>query len=114
MLFRSIKPERPHISHRAVTRAMAKKAKQNDGKQDIDLIDTFIGQSFNHEVSKSFSPSHSGMQSDLTHKPSVFDHSPSFSNDHGHDLLSRSQLCKEQHSDPEISPLFERALDENV
>ena len=24
-----------------------------------------------------------------------------------------SQLCKEQHSDPEISPLFENALDEN-
>ena len=27
--------------------------------------------------------------------------------------MSRSQLCQEQHSDPEISPLFERALDEN-
>ena len=26
----------------AVTRAMAKKAKQNNGKQDIDLTDTFI------------------------------------------------------------------------
>ena len=30
-----------------------------------------------------------------------------------HDPLSRSQLCKVQHSDPEISPLFERAFDEN-
>ena len=29
------------------------------------------------------------------------------------DQLLRSQLCKEQHSDPEISPLFERALEEN-
>ena len=29
-----------------------------------------------------------------------------------HDQLSMSQLCKEQHSDPEISTLFERALDE--
>ena len=27
--------------------------------------------------------------------------------------LSRSQLCKEQHSDPEILSLFDRALDEN-
>ena len=27
--------------------------------------------------------------------------------------MSRSQLCQEQHSDPEISPLSERALDEN-
>ena len=51
------------------------------------------------------------MQTDLTHNP--FDHSPSFSNDQGHDPLSRSQLCKEQHSDPEISPLIERSYDEN-
>ena len=32
----------------AVTRVMAKKAKQNDG--DIDLTDTFLGQSFKHEI----------------------------------------------------------------
>ena len=37
------------------------------------------------------------------------DLSPSISNDQ----LSGSQLCGEQHSEPEISPLFERALDEN-
>ena len=37
------------------------------------------------------------------------DLSPSISNDQ----LPGSQLCGEQHSDPEISPLFERALDEN-
>ena len=30
----------------------------------------------------------------------------------GHDLVSRSQLSKEQHNDPEILPLLERALDE--
>ena len=30
----------------------------------------------------------------------------------GHDLVSRSQLCKEQYNDPEILPLLERALDE--
>ena len=91
----------------AVTRAMAKKAKQNDGKPDIDFTDTFTGQSFNHEISKSFSPNLCDMQTDLTHNPSVSDHSPSFSNDQGHDPLSKSQLCKEQHSDPGISPLFE-------
>ena len=28
-------------------------------------------------------------------------------------VMTMSQLCKEQHSDPRISPLFERALDEN-
>ena len=63
------------------TRAMAKKAKQNDGKQAIDLTDTFIGQSFNHEISKSLSSSLSDMQTGLTHNPSVSNHSPSFSND---------------------------------
>ena len=41
------------------------------------------------------------------------DHSPSFSNDQGHDPLSRLPVCKEQHRDPEISPLFERVMDEN-
>ena len=41
----------------AVTRAMAKKAKQNNGMQDISLADTLIGQSFNDEISNSLSPS---------------------------------------------------------
>ena len=41
----------------AVTRAKAKKAKLNDGIQDIDLTETFIGQSFHDEISKSLSPS---------------------------------------------------------
>ena len=40
----------------AVTRAMAKKANQNFGMQDINLADTLIGQSFNDEISNSFSP----------------------------------------------------------
>ena len=93
----------------AVTRAMAKKAKLNHGMQDIDLTDTLIGQSFNEEVSNSLSPS----QTDFDTSRSNIDLSPSISNDQGHDQLSRSQLCKEQHSDPEISPLFEKALDEN-
>ena len=97
----------------AVTRAMAKKAKLNHGMQDIDLTDTLIGQSFNDEISNSLSPSQSDIQTDFDTSRSNTDLSPSISNDQGHDQLSRSQLCKEQHSDPEISPLFERALDEN-
>ena len=39
----------------AVTRAMVKKAKKNDG--DIDLTDTFLGQSFKHEITNSLSSS---------------------------------------------------------
>ena len=30
----------------------------------------------------------------------------------GHDLVSRSQLCKKQHNDLEFLPLLERAFDE--
>ena len=93
----------------AVTRAMAKKVNQGNGVQDVNLADTLIGQSFYDDISKSLSPS----QSDFDISRSNIDLSPSISNDQGHDQLSRSQLCKEQHSDPEISPLFDRALDEN-
>ena len=64
----------------AITRAMAKKANQNHGIQDINLADTLIGQSFNDEISNSLSQSQSIL-------------SRSISNDQ----LSRSQLCKEQH-----------------
>ena len=92
---------------------MAKKANQYHGMQDIELIDTLIGQSFNDEISKSPSPSQSDIQTDLDTQKSNTDLSPLISNDQGQDQLSRSQLCKEQHSDPEVSPLFERALDEN-
>ena len=93
----------------AVTRAMAKKVKLNDGIQDIDLTDTFIGQSFHDEITKSLSSS----QTDFNNQRSDNDLTPSILIDQGHDQMSRSQLCQEQHSDPEISPLFERALDEN-
>ena len=97
----------------AVTRAMAKRANQNDGMQDINLADTLIGQSFNDEILNSLSPSQADIQTDFDISRSNIDLSPLISNDQGHDQLSRSQLCKEQHSDPEISPLFDRALDEN-
>ena len=93
----------------AVTRAMAKKAKQNDG--DIDLTDTFLGQSFKHEITNSLSSSLSDKQTDLTCQSPVIT-LQYYDQDQGHDLVSRSQLCKEQHNDPEILPLLERAFDE--
>ena len=93
----------------AVTRAMAKKANQNYGMQDINLDDTLIGQSFNNEIPNSLSPSQSDIQTDFDTSSSNTDLSPSISNDQGYDQLSRSQLCKEQLSDPEISLLFDRA-----
>ena len=97
----------------AVTRAMAKKANQNNGMQDFNLADTLIGQSLNDDISSSLSPSQTDIQTDFDISRSNIDLSPSISNDQGHDQLSMSQLCKEQHSDPEISLLFDRALDEN-
>ena len=48
----------------AVTRAMVKKANQNDG--DIDLTDTFLGQSFKPEITKSLSSSLSGKQTNFS------------------------------------------------
>ena len=91
----------------AVTRAMAKKANQIYGMQDINLTDTMIGQFYKDEISNSLSPSQSDIHTDFDISRSNLDFSPSISTDQGHDQLSRSQLCKEQHSDPEISPLFE-------
>ena len=91
---------------------MAKKAKQNDG--DIDLTDTFLGQSFKHEITNSLSPSLSNKQTDLSDNKSESSHYSSILNNQGqcHDLVSRSQLYKGQHNDPEILPLLERAFDE--
>ena len=85
----------------AVTRAMAKKAKRMMG--DIDLTETFLGQSFKHEITYSLSSSLSDKQTDLSDK-SGSSHYSSISSDQGqdHDLVSRSQLYKEQHNDPEI------------
>ena len=51
-------------------------------------------------------------QTDFNNQRSDSDISPSIVIDQGQDQMSRSQLCQEQHSDPEILPLFERALDE--
>ena len=90
----------------AITRAMAKKTKQND--EDIDLTDTFLGQSFKHEITNSLSSSLSGMQTDLSDNKSESSHYNSIFNDQGqgHDLVSRSQIYKEQQNDPEILPLL--------
>ena len=96
----------------AVTRAMAKKAMLTENQSDIDLTDSFIGQSFKNEITKSLSqnlPEHQTYSNDST---SVSDHFPSSSVEEGHDIRSRSQLSKEQHKDPKISPLFQKAVSE--
>ena len=72
-----------------------------------------MGQSFKHEITNSLSSSLSDKQKDLDDK-SESSHYSSILNDQGqcHDLVSRSQLCKEQHNYPEILPLLEMTFDE--
>ena len=96
----------------AVTRAMAKKAMLTENQSDVDLTDSFIGQSFKNEITRSLShnlPEHQTGSNDST---SVSYHFPSSLVEEDHDIKSRSQLSKEQHKDPEISPLFHKVVNE--
>ena len=90
-----------------VTRAMAKKAMLTENQSDVDL-----GQSFKHEITKSLSHNLPEHQTDSNDSTSVSDHFPSSLVEEGHDIRSRSQLSKEQHKDPEISPLFQKVVSE--
>ena len=89
-----------------VTRAMAKRAMLTENQSDVDLTDSFIGQSFKYEITRSLSHNLPEYQTDSDDSTSVSDHFPSSLVEEGHDIRSRSQLSKEQHKDPEISPLF--------
>ena len=96
----------------AVTRAMAKKAMLTENQSDIDLTDSFIGQSFKNEITKSLSHNLPEHQTDSNDSTSVSDHFPSSLVEEDHDIRSRSQLSKEQHKDPEILPLFQKVVSE--
>ena len=95
-----------------VTRAMAKKAMLTENQSDVDLTDSFIGQSFKNEITKSLCLDLPEHQTDSNYSTHVSDHFPSSLVEEDHDIRSRSQLCKEQHNDPEISPLFQKAVSE--
>ena len=58
----------------AVTRAMAKKAMLTENQSDVDLTDSFIGQSFKNEITKSLSRNLSVQQTDSNDSTSVSDH----------------------------------------
>ena len=96
----------------AVTRVMAKKAMLTENQSDVDLTDSFIGQSFKNKVTKSLSHNMPEHQTDSNDSTSVSDHFSLSLVAEGHDIRSRSQLNKEQHKDPEISPLFQKAVSE--
>ena len=96
----------------AITRAMAKKAVLTENQSDIDLTDSFIGQSFKNEITKYLSHNLPEHQTDSNDCTSTLDHFPSALNEEDLGIRSKSQLSKEQHKDPEISPLFQKAVSE--
>ena len=98
----------------AVTRAMAKKAMLTKNQSDVDLTDSFIGQSFKNEITKSLFHNLPQHQTDSNDSKSVSDHFPSSLVEDDHDIRSGSQLSKEQHKDPEISPLFQKVVCETA
>ena len=54
-------------------------------------------------------PEHQTDSNDCT---SVSDHFPLSLVEEGYDIRSRTQLSKEQHKDPEISPIFQKTVSE--
>ena len=96
----------------AVTRAIAKKAALTENQSDGDLTNSFIGQSFKHEITKSLSHNLPEHQTDSNDSTSVSYHFPSSLVEEDHDIRSRSHLSHEQHKDPEISPIFQKAVSE--
>ena len=79
----------------AVTRAMAKKAMLTENQSDVDLTDSFIGQSFKNEITRSLSHNLPKHQTDSNDSTSVSDHFPLSLVEEDHDIRSRSQLSKE-------------------
>ena len=76
------------------------------------MIDITSDSQVNSNFPKSLShnlPEHQTHSNDYT---SISDHFPSSLVKEDHDIRSRSQLSKEQHKDPEISPLFQKEVSE--
>ena len=96
----------------AVTRAMAKKAMLTENQPDVDLTDSFIGQSFKNEITKPLSHNLFVHQTDSNDCTSVSDHFSSSLVEEDYDIRSRSQLSKERRKYPEISLLFLKAVSE--
>ena len=60
----------------AVTRAMAKKAILTENQSDVDLTDSFMGQSFKNTIARSLSHNLPEYQIDSNDCTSVSDHFP--------------------------------------
>ena len=67
---------------------MAKKAMLTENQSDVDLADSFIGQSFKNEITKSLSHNLLEHQTDSNNSTSVSDHFPSSLVEEDHDIGS--------------------------
>ena len=78
-----------------------------ENQSDVDLTDSFIGQSFKMRLLGLFLITCLNIrQTQMTTIAS--DHFPSSLVEEENDIRSRSQLSEEQNKDPEISPLFKK------
>ena len=91
---------------------MTKKTTLTENQSDVDLTDSFIGQSFKTEITKSLSHDLPVHQTDSNNNAQVSDHFRSPLVEEDHDVRSRSQLSKKQHKCPDISSLFQKAVSE--
>ena len=91
----------------AVTTALVKKAMLTENQSDVDLTDSFIGQSFKNEITRSLSHNLFEHQTDSNDCISASDHFPLYLAEEDNDIRLRLQLSEEQHRDPERSPLFQ-------
>ena len=76
------------------------------------MTNSFIGQSFKNEITKSLSHNLPEHQTDSNDSTSVLDQFTSSLVEEDYDVRSRSQLSKEQHKDPDMSPLFQEVVNE--
>ena len=96
----------------AITRTMTKKAMLTENQSDVDMIDSFIGQSYKNEIAKSLSHNLPKHKTDSNESTSVSDHFSSSLVEEDHEIRSRSQLCKEKHKDLKILFLFKKVVSE--
>ena len=88
---------------------MAKKALLTENQSNVDLTDSFIGQSFKNEITMSLFHNLPERHTNSNDSTSASDQFPSPLVEEDHDIRSLSQLSEGQHKDPEISPLFKKA-----
>ena len=73
-----------------------------ENQSDVDLTDSFIGQSFKDWMNKSFFHNLPERQTDVNDSTLVSNRFSSSLVEGDHDIRQRSQLSEEEHKDPEF------------